>query len=217
MLSDELCCYPISFTLNVLSLVATITSAQSLLFQCVFHRLGLSRTSGRTGYLTELYQSCLILFCNVISRSRVYTLKCFSQALLLYDSRGRLCEKLARKRRAVKWPQQHHRQRTAQGWFSEYVRNQRPLSTTWPWSIRPSLAVIWGVCWMFHGDKGSSSNRIPPNMLGDNALYDIDEVIEWSYPGGNTSESGFCHFLLLLLCHEHQIFIDNERKGSISA
>jgi hypothetical protein len=34
-------------------------------------------------------------------------------------------------------------------WCSEFSGNQRPLSTTWPWSIRPSLAVIWGVCWMF--------------------------------------------------------------------
>ena len=34
-------------------------------------------------------------------------------------------------------------------WCSEFSGNQRPMSTTWPWSIRPSLAVIWGVCWMF--------------------------------------------------------------------
>lgn len=31
----------------------------------------------------------------------------------------------------------------------EFPDNRHPLSTTWPWSIRPSLAVIWGVCWMF--------------------------------------------------------------------
>lgn len=29
-------------------------------------------------------------------------------------------------------------------WFSEFPDNHRPLSTTWPWSIKPSLAVIWG-------------------------------------------------------------------------
>ena len=35
-------------------------------------------------------------------------------------------------------------------WFSVFPSAQRPLSTTWPWSIRPSLAVLWGVCWMFY-------------------------------------------------------------------
>lgn len=34
-------------------------------------------------------------------------------------------------------------------WFAEFPDSRHPLSTTWPWSIRPSLAVIWGVCWMF--------------------------------------------------------------------
>jgi hypothetical protein len=32
---------------------------------------------------------------------------------------------------------------------SEYSSGKRPASTTWPWSIKPSLAVLWGVCWMF--------------------------------------------------------------------
>jgi hypothetical protein len=32
----------------------------------------------------------------------------------------------------------------------EFPDGRHPLSTTWPWSIRPSLAVIWGVCWMFY-------------------------------------------------------------------
>ncbi|KAK3673406.1 hypothetical protein LTR78_006639 [Recurvomyces mirabilis] len=35
-------------------------------------------------------------------------------------------------------------------WFFEYPNAQHPLSTTWPWSLRPSLAVLWGVCWMFY-------------------------------------------------------------------
>lgn len=28
-------------------------------------------------------------------------------------------------------------------WFSEWPSGQRPLSTTWPWNIRPSLMVLW--------------------------------------------------------------------------
>ena len=39
-------------------------------------------------------------------------------------------------------------------WFSEFPDARHPLSTTWPWSIKPSLAVIWGVCWMFYGMDG---------------------------------------------------------------
>jgi len=35
-------------------------------------------------------------------------------------------------------------------WFFEFPDARHPLSTTWPWSIRPSLAVLWGVCWMFY-------------------------------------------------------------------
>lgn len=35
-------------------------------------------------------------------------------------------------------------------WFFEFPDARHPLSTTWPWSIKPSLAVIWGVCWMFY-------------------------------------------------------------------
>ena len=35
-------------------------------------------------------------------------------------------------------------------WFFEFPDARHPLSTTWPWSIGPSLAVLWGVCWMFY-------------------------------------------------------------------
>jgi hypothetical protein len=35
-------------------------------------------------------------------------------------------------------------QRKLLNWFSEFPGSQRPLSTTWPWSIKPSLAVLWG-------------------------------------------------------------------------
>lgn len=35
------------------------------------------------------------------------------------------------------------------GWFPEWPNGRRPLSTTWPWNIKPSLVILWGVCWMF--------------------------------------------------------------------
>lgn len=44
-------------------------------------------------------------------------------------------------------------------WFTEWPNGHRPLSTTWPWNVRPSLLVLWGVCWMFYyGDHSHTSN-----------------------------------------------------------
>ena len=34
--------------------------------------------------------------------------------------------------------------------YSEHPNGIRKLCTTMPWSILPSLAVLWGVCWMFY-------------------------------------------------------------------
>ena len=43
-----------------------------------------------------------------------------------------------------------------QGWFLEWPNGRRPLSTTWPWNVRPSLVVLWGVCWMFYDNSTRS-------------------------------------------------------------
>lgn len=70
----------------------------------------------------------------------------------------------------------------------EFPRNMRHLCTTMPWTIWPSLLVLWGVCWMFINSPFSShewsnlspsqfldpadssapytSQQIPPNSLG---------------------------------------------------
>lgn len=47
------------------------------------------------------------------------------------------------------------------GWFAEWPNSHRPLSTTWPWNIKPSLLVLWGVCWMFYGPSGNNNKRRP--------------------------------------------------------
>ncbi|KAF2659643.1 hypothetical protein K491DRAFT_650652 [Lophiostoma macrostomum CBS 122681] len=63
------------------------------------------------------------------------------------------------------------RQRKLLLWFTEFPDNRRPLSTTWPWSIKPSLAVLWGVCWMFYDRRpdeqhtGRGNPRIPQNRI----------------------------------------------------
>ena len=35
-------------------------------------------------------------------------------------------------------------------WFEEWSGGRPPLSSTMPWNIKPSLLVLWGVCWMFY-------------------------------------------------------------------
>ncbi|KAI9715384.1 MAG: hypothetical protein M1812_006029 [Candelaria pacifica] len=44
-------------------------------------------------------------------------------------------------------------------WFFEWPSGRRPLSTTWPWNIKPSLVVLWGVCWMFYEKESKSPIR----------------------------------------------------------
>lgn len=37
------------------------------------------------------------------------------------------------------------------GWFFEWPGGRHPLNSTWPWAdVKPSLVVLWGVCWMFY-------------------------------------------------------------------
>ncbi|KAI4286996.1 MAG: hypothetical protein L6R35_003753 [Caloplaca aegaea] len=52
------------------------------------------------------------------------------------------------------WHRQWQQERQLDfGWFSEWPNGRRPLSTTWPWNIKPSLVVLWGVCWMFYDNS----------------------------------------------------------------
>lgn len=67
------------------------------------------------------------------------------------------------------WQQQR---RLGDNWFAEWPDGRRPLSTTWPWNnIRPSLLVLWGVCWMFY------------DAYGDDDLVRSSEGF-WSRQGG---------------------------------
>ncbi|KAH7371271.1 hypothetical protein BKA66DRAFT_573006 [Pyrenochaeta sp. MPI-SDFR-AT-0127] len=42
------------------------------------------------------------------------------------------------------------KQRKMLSWFTEFAEKPQPMSTSFPWTIKPSLAVLWGVCWMFY-------------------------------------------------------------------
>lgn len=56
------------------------------------------------------------------------------------------------------------RRQTEEGWFAEWPNGQRPLNTTWPWNVKPSLVILWGVCWMFYGyGDMTRKTRADPN------------------------------------------------------
>lgn len=63
----------------------------------------------------------------------------------------------------------HYQKRIDEGWFAEWPNGQRPLSTTWPWNVKPSLLVLWGVCWMFYGPSGYNT-RTTRNRRGADPL-----------------------------------------------
>lgn len=62
-----------------------------------------------------------------------------------------------------------YQKRIDEGWFAEWPNGQRPLSTTWPWNVKPSLLVLWGVCWMFYGSSGYNT-RTTRNWRGTGPL-----------------------------------------------
>jgi hypothetical protein len=59
------------------------------------------------------------------------------------------------------------RQRKLLAWFTEFAEKPQALST-FPWTIKPSLAVLWGVCWMFY--EGTGKDRVPYN----NVLHNLN-------------------------------------------
>jgi hypothetical protein len=68
------------------------------------------------------------------------------------------------------WQQQ---KKLGADWFTEWPSGVRPLSTTWPWNIRPSLVILWGVCWQFWTrEQSNEEQRSPAQQL-------IDESATW--------------------------------------
>lgn len=59
--------------------------------------------------------------------------------------------------------QQH--QEANEGWFAEWPNGLRPLNTTFPWNVKPSLVVLWGVCWMFF-DSVPMTRKLPTISAG---------------------------------------------------
>jgi hypothetical protein len=62
------------------------------------------------------------------------------------------------------------------GWFFEWPSGRHPLNSTWPWAdVKPSLIVLWGVCWMFFPMNYASPEILQriPQWLGRDPNNDI--------------------------------------------
>ncbi|EDU48410.1 conserved hypothetical protein [Pyrenophora tritici-repentis Pt-1C-BFP] len=59
-------------------------------------------------------------------------------------------------------------------WFTEFAEKPQALSTSFPWTIKPSLAVLWGVCWMFYEGAVNSKGRIPLDAVLQNISLQWD-------------------------------------------
>lgn len=72
-------------------------------------------------------------------------------------------------------------------WFAEFADKPRALST-FPWTIKPSLAVLWGVCWMFYYPR--DQNHAPRSNLrvSQSALLQNVELPQWGAPGSTDCE-----------------------------
>jgi hypothetical protein len=55
--------------------------------------------------------------------------------------------------------------------YSEFPQCRRPPCTTMPWSIWPSLMVLWGVCWMF------PASHTPQGTLWGHPEFVLDPLL----------------------------------------
>jgi len=79
------------------------------------------------------------------------------------------------------------RQRKLLSWFSEFAEKPHPLSTSFPWTIKPSLAVLWGVCWMFYDrEPGQPEARAGDRVRQDRVLQNLDfRTVHWNAPASS--------------------------------
>jgi hypothetical protein len=82
---------------------------------------------------------------------------------------------------------QDKRQRKLLSWFTEFAEKPRPLSTSFPWTIKPSLAVLWGVCWMFYDrDSTEQDARGETRVRQERLLQQLDfPNVPWNAPASS--------------------------------
>lgn len=92
------------------------------------------------------------------------------------------------------------RQRKLLSWFSEFAEKPRPLSTSFPWTIKPSLAVLWGVCWMFYDRETDQQDaKAGDRVRSDRMLQQLDfpSSVRWNAPASSDCKFACCCFLSL--------------------
>ncbi|KAH6642134.1 hypothetical protein C7974DRAFT_460388 [Boeremia exigua] len=107
------------------------------------------------------------------------------------------------------------KQRKLLSWFNEFAEKPRPLSASFPWTIKPSLAVLWGVCWMFYNAPGNASvddgheggnHRVP----GTRMLQHVD--VPWTAP----QSSEYFNFGLQLIGSQPQPEVQQQTGDNIA-
>ncbi len=103
---------------------------------------------------------------------------------LLLQLRVELIDALARKALEELLHGSHDKkQRRMLGWFTEFAEKPRPLSTSFPWTIKPSLAVLWGVCWMFYDNVDAGNEQAGKVRVRLEHL--AAELFPWNSPNSN--------------------------------
>ncbi|KAJ4362276.1 hypothetical protein N0V83_010369 [Neocucurbitaria cava] len=103
---------------------------------------------------------------------------------MLLRLRAELTEALARKALEELLNGGHDkRQRKMLNWFTEFAEKPRPLSTSFPWTIKPSLAVLWGVCWMFYDNSSGEQAAKGGNDRVRQAR--VLQHIQWNAPASS--------------------------------
>ena len=78
--------------------------------------------------------------------------------------------------------------------FTEWPGGHRcALSTTWPWNVKTSLMVLWGVCWMFYGsvELNSTFDTSPDDWLNQRIAINEDyDPYDESFLDGYVSQYG---------------------------
>ncbi|KAL5114168.1 hypothetical protein ACEQ8H_007965 [Pleosporales sp. CAS-2024a] len=80
------------------------------------------------------------------------------------------------------------RQRKLLAWFAEFAEKPRPLSTSFPWTVKPSLAVLWGVCWMFYDRESDEPAAKADTRVRQNKLLqqlDFPHHVPWNAPASS--------------------------------
>ncbi|KAE8440838.1 hypothetical protein EG329_006400 [Mollisiaceae sp. DMI_Dod_QoI] len=77
--------------------------------------------------------------------------------------------------------------------FAEFSNRRRPKCTTMPWTIWPSLVVLWGVCWMFYTPFNFRDQSHFQAIFGDEYITPFSPALSFG-PSSPAAPRDFDHF-----------------------